>query len=129
MNRKSNIIILSVLIVFIGTAVYFYNKTSKLKEDSNVVSNEEVKSLVAKVSKLILLPQNEIPTVATVNDPEKLKDQPFFIKAKSGDKVLLYPIAKRAFLYNPTEDKIMEVAPINLGEPAAEKPIKENKKQ
>ena len=51
--------------------------------------------------------------MATVSDPEKLKDQPFFAKAQKGDKVLIYSNSQKAILYSPTEDKIVEVAPIN----------------
>ena len=53
--------------------------------------------------------------MATVSDLEKLKDQPFFAKAKIGDKVLIYTDAKKAILYDPVNDKIVEVAPINIG--------------
>ena len=126
MKTKSNLILVGAFILLCIVALFFYNKSSDLKSGQINSSEQEVKDLVLSVSKLILLPQNEVPTVATVNDPDKLKDQPFFAKAKVGDKVLLYANAKRAYLYNPTENKIMEIAPINLGdsllaEPAAKK--------
>ena len=37
---------------------------------------------VEKVGKLMVLPVGEQPTIATVVDPAKLKDQPFFSNAK-----------------------------------------------
>jgi hypothetical protein len=61
----------------------------------------------------MVLPADETPTIATVSDPEKLKDQPFFANAKKGDKVLIFSNSAKAILYSPTEDKIVEVAPIN----------------
>ena len=64
---------------------------------------------------MIVLPEDEIPTVATVSDPEKLKEQPFFSDAKKGDKVLIYANAKKAILYDPMANKIVTVAPINIG--------------
>lgn len=50
-------------------------------------------------------------------DPEKLRDQPFFANAQRGDKVLIYANAKKAILYNPPSNKIIEVAPVNIGNP------------
>lgn len=72
----------------------------------------EVGNIVEEVGALIMLPDGETPTVATVTEPEKLKDQAFFAHAKVGDKVLLYTIAKKAYLYDPLAKKLIEVAPI-----------------
>jgi hypothetical protein len=71
------------------------------------------KSLIESVGKLIILPIDEQPTVATVADLDKLKDQPFFAQAQLGDKVLIYQNAKKAILYRPSENKIIELAPLN----------------
>ncbi|OGN17447.1 MAG: hypothetical protein A3F48_04405 [Candidatus Yanofskybacteria bacterium RIFCSPHIGHO2_12_FULL_41_9] len=64
---------------------------------------------------MLVLPTDEQPTVATVTDLEALKGQPFFLNAKIGYKVLIYTKAKKAILYDPQARKIVEVAPINLG--------------
>ncbi len=74
---------------------------------------QENAALVAEVGRLIELPTDETPTIATVQDPTQLQDQPFFAHAKAGDKVLLYANAKKAILYDPVEHKIVEVAPID----------------
>lgn len=109
------VILVGAMVLSFGTAVYFYNEYSGLKQDPNKVAQEEVSKLVAQVGKLIVLPEGETPTIATVTDLEKLKDQSFFAKAKTGDKVLIYADAKKAILYNPESNKIVEVAPINIG--------------
>lgn len=109
------VVLVGVVVLSSVTAVYFYNEYSGLKQNSNKVTQDEVKKLVAQVGKLIVLPEGEVPTLATVSDPEKLKGQPFFAKAKTGDKVLIYANAKKAILYNPESNKIVEVAPINIG--------------
>lgn len=112
MLNKKNIILLVLLLVFLSLAIYFYQKTSNVEE---VASGEkEAVELIAAVGKLIVLPEGEVPTIATVSDPEELKDQPFFAKSKVGDRVILYPQSKKAYLYDPKQDKILEVAPINL---------------
>ena len=91
----------------------------KVVTDSGVsneaqVSAAETEALVDEVGKIILLP-DETPTVATVTDLAPLKDQPFFANAKVDDKVLIYQGAKKAILYRPSEQRIIEVAPVNLG--------------
>ena len=67
---------------------------------------------VEKISSLILLPQGEEPTVATVADKTKLDSQPFFKDALNGDKVLIYAKAGVAILYRPSLNKIVTVAPV-----------------
>ena len=72
----------------------------------------EVADTIARVSELIVLPEGEEPTIATVIDPEKLKEQAFFKDAKAGYRVLLYTKAKKAYLYDPSAHRLIEVAPI-----------------
>lgn len=81
------------------------------------MAKEEIKSLIEKVGNIIELPQGETPTIATVTDLSKLRDQPFFSNAKLGDKVLVYAAAKKAFLYRPSTDKIIEVGPVSTSSP------------
>lgn len=98
-----------------GAAGYFYNELNEVKKNPNKTAQDETAATIAAVGKLIVLPSGEQPTLATVTEPEKLKDQPFFASAQKGDKVLIYTNAKKAILYNPTNNKIVEVAPINIG--------------
>ena len=77
-------------------------------------ATESVDALVAHVGSLILLPQGEEPTVATVSDLQALKGQAFFEHASLGDKVLMYPKAQEAVLYDPREDKVIQVAPLTV---------------
>ena len=96
-------------------AYYFYDRANRLKLDPQTATMDETAALVKKIGELIVLPADEQPTLATVADPEKLKDQPFFANAKTGDKVLIYTNARKAILYNPASNKIVEVAPVNIG--------------
>ena len=59
---------------------------------------------------------DEKPTVATITDIEKVKDQPFFKNAKNGDRVLIFTNAKKAILYRPTEKRIIEVGAVNINQ-------------
>lgn len=118
---KKLVIILAILVIALaGIAYYFYRNSSLSGRDQTTIEQAEAKALVAKVGKLIVLPEDETPTVATVSDPEKLKDQQFFADAKKGDKVLIYTNAKKAILYDPVLNKIITIAPINIGQEGAQ---------
>lgn len=96
-----------------GGAVYFYSQTISLRaNDSQVVSREKVEKLVSEVSKLMILPEGELPTVAAINDLEPLKVQPFFANAQVGDMLLIYEKARKAIIYSPGKHKIVEVGPV-----------------
>ncbi len=101
-----------VAVLVSGLAYYFYAQAHTNPEQAQ---RKEVQNLVAAVGKLMVLPTDEQPVIATVADPEKLKDQPFFANAKKGDKVLIYNSARKAILYDPVENRIVDVAPLNIG--------------
>lgn len=117
--NKQKIIVRLVLVIAVVAIVfggYFFYQWNLLKQNPQAVAEQEVAALVAQVGRLIVLPTGETPTVATVSDPTALKDQAFFAQAVKGDKVLIYTTAKKAILYSPTLNKIIEVAPINIGD-------------
>ena len=58
------------------------------------------------------MPESEEPTILTVSDIEQLGDQAFYANAKNGDKVIVFEQAKKAFLYDPIADLILEVGPV-----------------
>ena len=84
------------------------------KQHTALGTQTQADTVVEQISKLMELPTGETPTIATVSDVSKLKNQPFFTKAQNGDKVLIYPQAKEAILYRPSDNKIVAVAPVNL---------------
>lgn len=107
---------------------YFYDKYQKSQEllkNPTEAARQEVKTLVAQVGKHIELPKED-PTVATVSDKDKLKDQAFFAKAQNGDKVLIYTQSRKAILYRPTTNKIIEVSTVNLGGVAGSNTVQTN---
>lgn len=101
---------LVLLIGALGATYYFYQKANATAPKDPM---KDLQQTIAMVGKHLVLPTDETPTMATVSDPEKLKDQAFFANAKKGDKVLIYANAQKAILYDPSSDRIVEVAPIN----------------
>ena len=108
---------LFLLIVAIAAAAFFYTKyqdsQDKLKHPERLAA-AQTQNLVQKVGEHVELPAGEQPTVATVSDVSKLSNQTFFSNAKNGDKVLIYSKSKKAVLYRPSEDKVINVAPLNV---------------
>lgn len=73
----------------------------------------EIKAVVDRVANLILLPSDETPQVAAINDAESLaKTQAFFANAKNEDQILIYLKEQKAIIYRPSENKIINVGPI-----------------
>jgi hypothetical protein len=122
-GNKALLIIIAIVVLAIAVlpSYYFYSqykKTPSLLSNPTASSTAQAKVLVDEVGKLMVLPTTEQPTIATVSDVSKLAGQPFFANAKNGDKVLIYTQAKEAILYRESINKIIQVAPINLGSSA-----------
>lgn len=114
------LIIIVLIVAAAGAGGYYFSQhhnTFTLLKNTQTSPSNDVADTVAKVSKLMLLP-NETPTLATVSDKSKLADKPFFAHAENGDKVLIYANAKKAILYRPSINKIIEVAPVELPVPS-----------
>jgi hypothetical protein len=116
-------IIAVLVLVAVVPSVYFYTQyrtAQKRLANPNIFAQEEAKKYTDMVARLMTLPSDEVPTLATVNDKDKLKNQPFFANAENGDKVLIYTNAKKAILYRPSINKIIDIAPVNIGPSATE---------
>ena len=117
--QKSFMTFLALLVVVgaIAVAAYFYQQNQDFKQHPEKVSQAELTTLQATIGRLIELPQDETPQLATVTDANQLKaEQSFFEKAQNGDKILIYSQAKKAFLFRPKTGKIIEVGPVTFGE-------------
>lgn len=123
-RRIKAIILLGLMIVLVlglgGAGYYFfsqYQKTQYLLKNPNEAAKADVTDTIAKVAQLVEVPQGEEPTVATVSDIEKLRDKAFFQTAQNGDKVIVYSQAKKAILFRPSTNKVVEMAPVNVPSP------------
>lgn len=113
-------IITAFILVIAGIAgtYYFYNKynnTKALLSNPSAINKAESEALLEKLKKLMVLPDEE-PSIATILDINKLKDQPFFTNAENGDKVIIYTKAQIAILYSPGKNLIVNVAPVSTTE-------------
>jgi hypothetical protein len=116
-GSKVWLLVLTSLLALVLAGTY-YGKWQRARQDPQKFLEEqarqEIEAVVTRVSKLLILPQDETPTVLTIENREDLdKSQEFLSLAENGDKLLLYQGAKKAILYRPKTNQVVSVAPIN----------------
>jgi len=121
LNTRLRTIILVLLLLTTTTALgvlaYQYRKiTQVISNPSNLAQNEK-KAILGKLDNLMILPEEE-PTMAKVEDKSKLNNDSFFGRADNGDFVIVFKSEKRAVLYRPSANKIVDITPITLSEDA-----------
>jgi transcriptional regulator of heat shock response len=129
MKKNSSVLLLIlglIAIVSLGATGYFAKQYSDLKKNPNQAAQAETEALLKKVSAIYDLPKKTVtkdgkevsefeqPTVATVEDKEKLKDQPFFASAENGDKLLIFAESKKAIIYRQKDNRIINSGPIAI---------------
>ena len=68
----------------------------------------------------MILPDNELPQMAEIRDATlAAKEQPFYAGAQNGDKILIYVSLRKAIIYSPTRDIIVNVGPVYMDNPAS----------
>lgn len=123
--------VLLLLISYVIVGIVVWQISAQSQNDparAQAQAEAEVKSLVAKVAGLMIVPTEELPQVATVNDAENLaKTQAFFAGVKNGDQVLIYLAAQKAIIYRPSENKIVNVGPVVAENDKAQNPAQTTK--
>lgn len=120
--RPATFVVIILILGLLGACVFLYNERQDLRAQVAELSarppssEDEAADLKREVGAYIQLPDNELPTIATVVDVNKVKDQAFFAKSENGDKVLIFVKSGKAILYRPSTKKIIEIAPINLNQ-------------
>lgn len=119
--KSSPLVVVSIVVILVVlSGAVGYKKYSALQAENKrlanpqAVADDETNKLINKVAQLVELP-SEKPTIATVTDASKLKNQVFFSNVQNGDRVLFFPNAKRAILYRPSSNKIIEAMALNIG--------------
>ncbi len=123
-KKKGGKWILTVIIGLVILAAGIYGGTYLVKQKptwfglpmGTEQAQAEAEAIIIKASKLIVLPSDEAPTIATVTDVSAVKDQAFFKNAQNGDRVLIYQNAGKAILFRESENKIIEVGAVNFNQ-------------
>lgn len=128
MSKKQTVstLVWFVVGIALGAGALFAWNLYMVENKASLASQMEqaqVKELIEKVGKLIILPTGEEPVVATINDAAALvKDQIFYKGAQNGDVVLVYQKASKAIVYSPSRNLIVNVGPIFLQDQQAQTP-------
>lgn len=108
------IVSIAVVVLLGGAATYFFIQYQGIKKNPSQVAQAELNRITKAVGQLITLPKDETPTLATIKDQDKLKDQTFFARSKNGDVILIYTKAKKAIIFREKENRIINVGPISI---------------
>lgn len=112
----AGVLVLAVAGIFIFYAMRF-GFDAATSAGTPPTSDVEVAKILEKVGEHIRLP-NESPVVSVITDIDLLAaQQPFYTGAKNGDILLIYPNVSRAILFDPDEDRIVNVGPIIFENP------------
>lgn len=99
------LVVVGVVLLAVLLSVYLFQRFMAKKKTSDTL---------AKVGAHVLIPTNEMPTIATVSDKNDLRDQVFFKEAENGDILLVYNQTKKAILYRPSIDKVINITTVNV---------------
>ena len=95
------------------TGFFFYQyRISQQQLSQATVDNTEF--ILKKVARLTLIPKDEKPSIASVSSKDQLPDQAFFRNAEIGDKLIVFTKSKKAILYRPSLDRIVEVTSVDF---------------
>lgn len=113
-NRMPWIIAAVFAVISLFLLVQYNQAKAKLASpQASSAATRQINDTLTKVSKLVIVPIGEKPSVATVSNADKLKGQTFFANARDGDKVIVYAKAKQAILYRPSTNQIVTMAPVS----------------
>lgn len=110
------ILLLVVLVGGVAASMYYRNRANQAESNPTAVQQEknqaETDRVLTSVKKAILIGETEAPTVARVEDPEKLKssNKEFYKDIQTGDYLIIYP--KRAIIFRESINQIINIAPI-----------------
>lgn len=107
-----------VLLVLVGVGGWWAFNTQSSDDLSNLSANagekltdSQVQTVIARVSKFMVVPSDEKPSVVVLrNVAELAAQQPFYRDAKDGDVLIVY--SSRAIVYDAKANKLVSVSPI-----------------
>ena len=123
-KKKRILIIVVALIIVVGGGAFYMQTQNEAYQQKR--AEAKINSMLKKVERLVLLPEDEVPAVFDINEPETLiEQQAFFRGVEAGDKLLVFPETNKAIIYSPKKNQIINIGPVTFdsnltGTPAAQ---------
>lgn len=92
-------------------SLYSYDKLSpEMQQAKDVQDRAIIKSVLSGMPDV---PKDEDFLLQEIVDAKKIKkEQQFFAEAKNGDKIIVFKKAKKAYLFRPSENRIVTSGPV-----------------
>ena len=110
--------IIALIVIILGFAAYYFIDYKSIlnggnsKVASSTINTEGIK-ILAQLGKIIVLPLDVNPVIASVTNADTLKSQQaFFTNVKNGDWLIVYP--DLAIIFDAKANKIMKVGPVQM---------------
>jgi len=111
------VVVAAVIFVIMAIAVIFFAGQFFASQSNSDTPDDATRDrILGKVESLYMLPEGT-PTVALVQNKSQLDGQAFYSNVENGDYLVIYDQAKLALVYREAVNKLVNVAPIALGDP------------
>jgi hypothetical protein len=97
-------------------AIFFAGQFFATQSNSKTADDATKDRILGKVESLYMVPEGT-PTIALVQNKSQLNGQAFYSNVENGDYLVVYDQAKIALIYREAVNKLVNVAPIAVGDP------------
>jgi hypothetical protein len=118
------VVVLVLVVAFVGYRVIKGDEVPSFEvAEGTQLSEEQIGDLLGRISRLIQLPEEKNPLIATINDAAALRaEQAFYRDAENGDQLVIFAERAMAVIYRPSADKLINVGPIFFDNAAQPQP-------
>ncbi len=110
------IIIVAFLVLLLASGIAVMLKNISQPKNIFPVEKSSEETAVSRAAKHLLLPEEKPVIIEIKNSADLAKEQAFYAGARDGDILLIYAAAKKAVIYSPARDMIINVGPIYAGQ-------------
>lgn len=128
-SKLTNALLIALLVLAVAGFAWSYINYQAAQKKIAVLTDPKLASelnqkqtevLLEKLGKLMDLPAEKNPIVATINDVETLAaTQDFYTNAHNGDKLLIFSQSRKAIIYDENRNVLVNAGPIFYSDPAA----------
>jgi hypothetical protein len=112
LHRYALVIFVIVGLLLLASS-FIVGRWSVYRAHPELASEDQATAILERVGKLIVLPSDETPQMATIKDAASAKvEQPFLKDAENGDVLIVYSDTGEAILYRPSTEKLIAVGPV-----------------